>query len=155
MEELLVMIDEAGIKPLLPFIFGLPGETIETLKVNCDFIESIMRKRPKSHVTISIPIPLFGTELFNQLAEIPEVKAAYSSVGNLDKDDSFDYELLIRLLAKHMTDIDYRILMAYVKIGRELAGTKGNAAGHYERFEIISKYLTGAKDSIPVKWWSK
>lgn len=151
MEELLVMIDEAGIKPLLPFIFGLPGETIETLKKNCEFIESIMRKRPKSHVTISIPIPLFGTELFNELAAIPEVREAYKSAGDLEKDDSFHYELLIRLLAKHMTDIDYRILMAYVKIGRELAGTKGNAAGHYERFEIISKFLSSPKTS-PIKW---
>lgn len=141
MEDLLVMIHDAGIRPLLPFIFGLPGENVETLKKNCEFIESIMTKRPNSHVTIAVPIPLFGTELFNELVQIDAVKEAYKSAGNLDTDDSFDYELLIRLLTHHLTDIDYRQLMAWVKRGKDLAGTKGNAAGHFERFKMIGRYL--------------
>ena len=146
MEELLVMIDEAGIRPLLPFIFGLPGETKETLKKNCEFIESIMTKRPNTHVTIAIPIPLFGTELFNELAAIEEAKTSYNNSGqhrdkNLDTDDSFDYELLIRLSIKHQTEIDYRVLMAYVKIGKQLAGGSGKLAGHLERFKVMANSL--------------
>lgn len=141
MEAILVMLDDVGIKPLLPMIFGLPGETLETLKTNCKFIESVMEKRPNTHVTIAVPMPLFGTELFNELAVIPEVKEAYKSRGDIDKDDSFDYELLMRLLTKHMTSIDYRMLMAYVKTGKRLAKTKGRDAGHFERFKMIGKYL--------------
>jgi len=145
MEAILVMMDEAGIRPRMPFIFGLPGEKKETLKRNCEFIKSIMTKRPNSHVTIAIPIPLFGTELFNELAAIEEAKTAYNNSGdgtkNLDTDDSFDYELLIRLSVKYQTEIDYRILMSYVKLGKQLAGVTYNVSGHLKRFKVMGEYL--------------
>ena len=57
----------------------------------------------------------------------------------------FDYELLIRLLTKHLTEIDYNILMAYVTIGKSLAGNKGPAEGHFGRFKMMGEHLVNSR----------
>ena len=122
----LELIHQAGIQVQVPFIYGLPGETIETMEKSYQYAKSILETQPHTKLLVSAPIPLVGSRLFENLREDSRVKREYA--GDLDKDDAFDYEQLIRLQTKYSSSVKYEEMMQYVAKTRALA-RDGNVAG--------------------------
>lgn len=122
-EEVLQLIYDAGIHADIPFMYGLPGETQQTMDCNNEYIEHIMNVRPElSKVMVNLTVPIYGCDLFDDLAELPIVKKAYRSVGDIERDDSFDYELLIRLMIAHQTNVDYPSVIKAIKRAQDIIG---------------------------------
>jgi len=135
--EKLDILHRAGIIADVPFIFGLPGESKETLETTYQFVKETLELRPDTRIMTNIIVPIFGCDLFDDLASMPEVRQVYR--GNLDRDDVFDYELLIRLLVHHKTSVGYDVIMQYMKKTRLLFGRKG--AGESRRYKILAAGL--------------
>jgi radical SAM superfamily enzyme YgiQ (UPF0313 family) len=138
-EEVLQMIYDAGIFADIPFMYGLPGETLETMERTDKYIKHIVDTRPDlSKVMINLTVPIYGCDLFDDLAALPIVKKAYRSVGNIDLDDAFDYELLIRLMVAHQTDVSYLDVMRYIKKAQI---TIGSFNSDLRRYELAKKLI--------------
>jgi radical SAM superfamily enzyme YgiQ (UPF0313 family) len=133
----LQMVSDAGIQAHAPFMLGLPGETSESLENTYQFIKHTAETRPETKLMVNIPVPIFGTDLFDELQVHPEVSKIYNSNwGNLDKDDSFDYELLIRLQTKWQTSIDYAELLRVIQKARDVIGR--GTAGDLRRWKLAN-----------------
>jgi anaerobic magnesium-protoporphyrin IX monomethyl ester cyclase len=132
-EEVLQLIYDAGIHADIPFMYGLPGETAETMKRNNEYIEHITKTRHDlSKVMVNLTVPIYGCDLFDDLAELPIVQKAYRSVGNINRDDAFDYELLIRLMIAHQTDVDYPSVVKAIKEAQQIIGAKNSDIRRYK-----------------------
>jgi len=132
-EEVLDMIYRAKIQADVPFMYGLPGETKDTIKRTNEYIQHIINTRSlRSKVMVNLTVPIYGCDLFTDLAAIPGVKEAYASKGNIDKDDSFDYELLIRLMIHHQTDVNYIEVMQGIKNAQKIMGRRHSDSKRYK-----------------------
>ena len=132
-EEVLQLIYDAGIHADIPFMYGLPGETSETMERNNRYIQHIVKtRRDLSKVMVNLTVPIYGCDLFDDLAELPIVQKAYRSVGNIDKDDEFDYELLIRLMIAHQTDVSYPEVVKSIKQAQDIIGARNSDLKRYK-----------------------
>lgn len=137
-EEKLQMIHDAGIQAHAPFMLGLPGETSKSLEATYQFIKHTAEVRPETKLMVNIPVPIFGTDLFDELQIHPEIRKVYNGTwGNLDKDDSFDFELLIRLQTKWQTSVDYGELIRVIDRARKVIGSCN--AGDLRRWKLAEK----------------
>jgi radical SAM superfamily enzyme YgiQ (UPF0313 family) len=119
-------ISSAGIELQVPFIYGLPGESERTMKNTHNYARDLMTRYPKTKLLVSTPLPLIGSALFEDLRTDSRIRKEY--LGDLDADDSFDYEALSRLQTKYRTSVEYAQMNQYVANTRALAMT-GNVAG--------------------------
>jgi len=113
----------------LTFIYGLPGETFETAEESFELAELLVSNNRVSKIVASFPIPLPGTVLFENLRTNQSVKEKYR--GDLDKDDSFDYQALVRLQLEHFTDVNYEFLANLIRKTKSLIPSKGQASSFY------------------------
>jgi radical SAM superfamily enzyme YgiQ (UPF0313 family) len=119
-------------------MLGLPGETSESLEATYQFIKYTAEVRPETKLMVNIPVPIFGTDLFDELQVHPEVRKVYNGTwGNLDKDDSFDFELLIRLQTKWQTSVGYDELIRVIDRARKVIGSCN--AGDLRRWKLAEK----------------
>ena len=138
-EEVLNIIYDAGIMADIPFMFGLPGETKETMQRTNKYIQHITDVRKDlSKIMVNLTVPIYGCDLFTNLSAIPEVKSAYRSKGDIDRDDVFDYELLIRLMIHRQTDVNYLEVMQAIKDAQNIIGGFNSDS---KRYKMISEFL--------------
>jgi len=116
---------DQGITVQVPFIYGLPGETEESMELSYQYARQIIEEYSEVKLLVSRAIPLIGSKLFGDLRADERVKADYQ--GDLDKDDSFDYGSLIRLQSKYKTDVSYETVLEYIHKTKELVEEKNTA----------------------------
>lgn len=101
------------IRSQLSFLYGLPGETEGTARATFELAKSLVEEYPMVFAILTgFALPLIGTELFQRLKAIPGIKNKYQ--GNLEKDDIFDYEQLVRLQIEHLTECSFETLQGYI-----------------------------------------
>lgn len=86
----------------IPFMFGLPGETKQSMQEAYELAIMIANQGPINKIIASLAIPLAGSELFLDLANHTEVRRRYK--GNLLSDDFFDYRQLVELTFELFTE---------------------------------------------------
>lgn len=109
----------------LPFLYGLPGETTESAQRTYQFAQEAVNTLTTSKIVCSIPLPLAGTELFTNLRTNPKVRKQYA--GDLDKDDHFDWQALLKLQLEHYTSVSYEEMLEKVEQTRLLAPIGGRS----------------------------
>ncbi|MBW2967835.1 radical SAM protein [Candidatus Woesearchaeota archaeon] len=62
-ERALELIDETGMDIHVPFIYGMPGETVQTAESTFDFARRIIDRYNITTMVTSLALPLPGTEL--------------------------------------------------------------------------------------------
>ena len=141
-EEVLDIIYQAGIKADVPFMFGLPGETPDTIRRTNEYIQHIVNVRADlTKVMVNLTVPIYGCDLFTDLAALPEVKEAYKSEGNIDRDDMFDYELLIRLMIHLQTSVDYVEVLKAIKDAQNIIGAYNSDLRRYKMAKRLIKRM--------------
>ena len=109
----------------LSILYGLPGESEASMKKNYDFFRKARDEQGEKMFILSGPaLPLAGSELFNKLSQHPYVQKHYH--GDLQRDDIFNYEQLLRLHTELFTETTYDRVQHYVEktgnlIGRDRA----------------------------------
>ncbi len=101
----LELAEKYGVSLHVPFIYGLPGTTTEIIERDYQAAKSMVEKFPNITMIVSLPVPFPGTGLFEALRKDPRTKVEYN--GDLDRDDFFDYEALVRLQTKYFTSVTY------------------------------------------------
>ncbi|MFA5047625.1 MAG: radical SAM protein [Patescibacteria group bacterium] len=97
----------------IPIMYGLPGETPETAEENYLFAQQIIKDFPNIYAILtSFPIPLIGSELFENLVKNRDVIKDYP--GDLLHDDIIDYENLAQLQVKYFTTCLFDQLSSYI-----------------------------------------
>ncbi|MBC8495435.1 B12-binding domain-containing radical SAM protein [archaeon] len=104
-EKSLNLLEERGIQFHVPFMYGLSGETKETMQQTYEYARELIEKHPNIKVCTSFAIPLPGSELFNQLLQNQGAVKEYK--GNILTDDLFNYQSLVRLHLKYYTSVDF------------------------------------------------
>jgi len=110
-EKAIGILKEKGIDRHLGILFGLPGDSEENMKRNYEFAERNMSDGTRILTNYTIPIP--GSMLFENLRQNETVRRSYP--GNLDNDDDFDFEALIRLQTKLFTSTDFDTVKKYIE----------------------------------------
>ena len=121
--EIFQALQDCQIKIVLALMFGLPGETAESARLNLEFAENaISRFSNIETLFVSVAIPLAGTSLFRELARIPAVVSDYGKSGmSLVEDDVFDYDLLTQLMVRELCSVSASELARVVSQTRQLA----------------------------------
>jgi hypothetical protein len=108
-------------------MYGLPGETRSSMEQTYQYSRKIIDMWNSRLVLLSgPPIPLIGSELFRSLKSNPRVREEYT--GDMEGDDSFDYQSLVELHTKHFTYVSYDEVIEYVNKTRALV-SKDNISG--------------------------
>lgn len=115
-EKSICLLKERGIGVKLSCMFGLPGETEKSVRGLCEYV-NYLTKNYGVIVHLSWAQPTVGSPLFNHLHANKELAKEYNhlSKGNLSNDDIIDYELLIKLMTKHYSKINYERISGIVK----------------------------------------
>ncbi len=110
----------------LPFMYGLPGATPETEEETFRFAQEIIRRYPESTIVSSVPVPLAGTQLFENLRKHPQASKEYTERygGDLERDDFFDYQALVRLQFKYFTSVGYDEMIQKVEETKKLVPSR-------------------------------
>ncbi len=104
------LIEELGIHPFVSFIFGLPGETKESMLINQRFASELSYMFPKmEHISYNAGVPLIGSDWYKMLEENDRVRQSYHLFTNKDliQDDDIDYEILFLLSLKKYTSLTF------------------------------------------------
>ena len=117
------LAEKYGVSIHVPFIYGLPGTTQEVVARDYAMAQKIVERFPDITMITSLPIPFPGTGLFDALRRDPRIKTNYG--GDLDNDDSFDYNRLIELQTAYHTDVSYELLVEMVEKTRALVTNDG------------------------------
>ena len=96
----------------MPFLFGLPGETAESINFSVNFAKEIIGRFSNVRmILVSLAIPLVGSSWFQRLISNEAICRDYESVGvSLRTDDVFNYHRLLELSLRYesaisMTDL--------------------------------------------------
>jgi anaerobic magnesium-protoporphyrin IX monomethyl ester cyclase len=108
-------LEERNISVCLPFLFGLPGEDLNSIKKTSDFAKDLISRFSNIRMVLtSLAIPLIGSNWFTRLEQNREVKKEYNKIGNLECDDIFDYLTLLSISLKHESKITIEDLLSHV-----------------------------------------
>ena len=128
----LTLLSQNKINVQIPFMYGLPRETIATMDQNFAYAKEVVNNFPNIRVLSGPPIPLVGTELFENLRNHPRVKEEYNEGGkrDMDNDDSFDYTLLVKLQTKYFCEfnVTFEKVMEY-SLKTQVLVKSGRAGG--------------------------
>ena len=97
------LLREEGIKVIVSFVLGLPGENLTTLQKTVSFAKELSEYENIDETSTSIMFPIPGSKAFDNLMKYKGMNEKYSS-------DILDYEQLKRDWLNHITDIDYDTL---------------------------------------------
>jgi len=114
------MIRQRDVHLLIPFMFGLPGETISSMEENYAFAQKVLEKHSSTSFLVSKAIPLIGSKLFKDLAKNGRVRSEYR--GDLEKDDLIDYGQLWELQTELFTSVKADDIELYCRKTNELLG---------------------------------
>jgi radical SAM superfamily enzyme YgiQ (UPF0313 family) len=118
----------------LSMIWGLPGETEESMKKNYDLIRRTKERHGERVFVVSGPaIPIAGSKLFRRLEDDANVASEYPG---LRQADTFDYEKLVEIQTRMFTSVNYKMIQEYIQKTRELIGVDwaaGFGATRYKR----------------------
>ncbi len=109
-EHIIALLNEAGIRVFLPFLFGLPGETKRSLTESYSYAKYLIDKYENiQRLLFSLAIPLIGTPWFNQLSENIDVVEDYDEDSrSLLRDDKIEYERLFLLSLKYLSEVKFK-----------------------------------------------
>lgn len=99
------LLAEEGISVILSFVLGLPGETSRTLQKTIDFARELYLYGNIVETSTSILLPIPGSNAFEMLMKVPEMKDKHSS-------DLLDLEELKMDWIKHFTQTNNDELQA-------------------------------------------
>lgn len=128
-ERAIKTLDKHGIMLHVPFMYGLEGETLESMEKNYAFAERMVNKNPSIRLCVSFAIPLPGSKLFHNLQTNTDASKEYD--GDLDDDDSFNYQKLVELHLRYRTNVNYKTTMEYVNRTKGLISTRGDATSFH------------------------
>ncbi|MBD3397955.1 hypothetical protein GF412_02245 [Candidatus Micrarchaeota archaeon] len=120
------LLNGAGVNLHAPIMYGLPGETRDSMEETYQFAKFLVGSFPNLKLLASRAIPLSGSVLFETLAGNREVVEEYGE--ELKELDIFDYARLSGLQTKYYTDVDDGEVKEYVKKSLELV-PEGRALG--------------------------
>lgn len=89
-----------GILTIVSFVFGLPGETQETLIKTLDFANEVRKLDNVIETSNSVLLPIPGSPAFSTMMQHKELREKYNS-------DNFDLEELKMDWAKYFTNVSY------------------------------------------------
>lgn len=89
-----------GIYTIVSFVFGLPGETHESLQRTIDLGKELSRSETVIETSSSVLLPIPGSPAWHELMTIPGMQEKHSS-------DLLDLEELKKDWAKYFTNISY------------------------------------------------
>lgn len=116
-------LENLKIRSMLSFLYGLPGETKGTARATFEFAEDILREYSMvAGILTGFPIPLPGTQLFNEL-KLKIRPGEYR--GDLERDDVFDYEQLVKLQTKYFTECSFEALRNFINKTSRLSAKVG------------------------------
>lgn len=124
------MLSKEGIYTILSFVFGLPGETKETLEKTVSLASEMVKYDKVIETSSSVLLPIPGSPAFKQMIEIPELKKKYDT-------DLFDLEELKKDWAKYFTNVSYE----------EIVDAKSRAL---ELFPLNNTFSQIGKQSAPM-----
>ena len=147
-------LEKANISVCLPFLFGLPGETIKSLRETADFATKLVNKYSNIRmVLISLAIPLIGSAWFDRLRSDQRVRWEYGiDGGNLDTDDVFNYYRLLELSVQKDGKVTMRELLAALEtLRKRLEGSVvvGCFGGIESMKDNLRHCVTSSSVSIP------
>lgn len=118
------VLEEKGIELHVPFMYGLTGETANSMEETFRYAQSLIRRHPSIKVCSSLAIPLPGSTLFREISQNEGARKEYN--GDIERDDIFDYQSLVRLQLKYFTSVNYTKTFSYVQKTKALVQDKSN-----------------------------
>ena len=103
---------KAGIRVLTSFVLGLPGETEDTLARNMGFIRQVHGLNAVKECTVSILLPLPGSEFFTWAVSHPTIRQGYKHLTGMDLQctDVLDVPVLSQLFVETFTSVKYETI---------------------------------------------
>ena len=98
------LLEKNGTKLLPSFIFGLPGESEESLKRTEYFIKEIYGLKNVNEILLFPMTPIPGSPAYKMLLTIPEMKKKY------EYEDRLNIEELQRDWTKYFCKVDYNMI---------------------------------------------
>lgn len=116
-------LKDAGMETILALMFGLPGETLETAKINLNFIKKVVKNYENIKTFfLSVVHPLPGSALYSRIESDKELVREYNKHGyDLKKDDVFDHSLLTQLAISKFCNISLPDLNSILEEARAIA----------------------------------
>lgn len=128
------LLNKADIEMQCPFMYGIPGETQETMEETYQFAKELIEKYPNIKDILSGHlIPLIGTEMFEKIKNNEAIKKEYK--GDLEEDDELDYEQLVELQTKYLTQVSKEEINEYINKTRKLIEGRGSVGA----FGVVKK----------------
>ena len=121
-ENTISLLEKNNIRVFLPFLFGLPGETYNSVQESSRFAQYLVKRYHNiKRVLFSLALPLAGTVWFNRLSRNNDVVNQYNDMGkrSLLQDDDIEYERLLLLSLEHYSKVTfseiYKVLTKQMK----------------------------------------
>ncbi len=103
----------------ISILVGLPGETRENLEKKVEFARRVSGMFNDFMVFASLPVPWPGTMLFEKIRNHPKARAEYP--GDMDNDDFFHYDELVRVQLKYFTSVSWKQALDAISRIKKLA----------------------------------
>ena len=133
-------LSEHGIMAMVPFMFGLPGETNESAQHNFNFSQQLLEDFPTTlkMMQYSLVVPIVGSSYFSLACTNNNILKQYNQQNrNLLLDDDFNYSLLTEFFIQEYCAADISFLKELVEKGKRAAKKEG----------ILTSTFIGIEDS--------
>ncbi|MDP2207544.1 MAG: radical SAM protein [Bacteroidota bacterium] len=147
-EKTVQLLEEYQIRVFLPFLFGLPGETYNSVNGNYDFAQYLISKYSNiDRLLISLAIPLIGSKWFDTLLKDDDIVTCYNEGGlrSLATDDNIEYERLFLLSLHKYCHLSFGDI--YTILQKPLSQ---NLKGRIGGFGCLEKYVVELENEILV-----
>lgn len=147
LDEMLELLSAYNIRAHLAFLFGLPGETQETVQRNFDEAIRIVERYEHTikRILFSLAVPIVGCDWFVRLQSDLHIQQQYKALTcrSLWGSDTPDYSALTRLFVRKYCSIDYEWLLDVIERGERIIGNKLGLSrlttfGNINRLNVIS-----------------
>ena len=103
------MLGSAGINVIPSFILGMPGEDDDTLRGNTDLISKLSKLDNVKEITVSLALPLPGSQYFDLCISNNEIVQKYAKLDNSSilSNDDINIYLLSELFIDSYTNVRY------------------------------------------------
>ncbi|MEW5896999.1 MAG: radical SAM protein [Nanoarchaeota archaeon] len=127
-DDIFQNLSRCGIKAMVPFMFGLPGESNDSAQRNFDFSQQLLERynHTLKMVQYSLVVPIVGSNYFTLCCNNGGIIADYNGNGkNLLRDDDFDYSLLTELFIKECSSANINFLRGLIERGKRAVVDSG------------------------------
>lgn len=128
LDEMLELLCAYNIRAHLAFLFGLPGETQETVQRNFDESLRIVGRHEDAikRILFSLAVPIVGCDWFVRLQSDLGIQQQYRELTGrgLSGDDTPDYSALTKLFVRKYCSVDYEWLLDVVERGERIIANK-------------------------------